>query len=238
MHSTADDSLVFFIEGLSSLSSPRQGVRGAMSEALKWPPRSLIEVSFLNGDIERQRLVREAAREWMRYANVTFAFRNEPDAGAIRVAFSPPGVCSSFVGTACEVIARSKATLCLGASLVPAPGQSEEEARERFFGYALHEFGHALGLIHEHQQPASGIQWDRDAVIAALSGPPNNWSLEVIERNVFQQIEVSMANHTVFDPDSIMVYPIPAAWTLDGYSVKANRRLSALDKQFIAAQYP
>ncbi len=30
----------------------------------------------------------------------------------------------------------------------------------------LHEFGHALGLIHEHQSPfKGGFEWDRDEVI-------------------------------------------------------------------------
>ena len=33
----------------------------------------------------------------------------------------------------------------------------------------LHEFGHALGLAHEHQNPAitSTIRWDETAVIAS-----------------------------------------------------------------------
>jgi len=30
-------------------------------------------------------------------------------------------------------------------------------------GTVLHEFGHALGLIHEHQNPASGgFKWNRE----------------------------------------------------------------------------
>jgi len=27
-------------------------------------------------------------------------------------------------------------------------------------GTAAHEFGHAIGLAHEHQNPAGGIQWN------------------------------------------------------------------------------
>lgn len=34
-----------------------------------------------------------------------------------------------------------------------------------------HEFGHAVGLIHEHQNPEGGVPWSRDAVVADLSGP-------------------------------------------------------------------
>ena len=39
-------------------------------------------------------------------------------------------------------------------------------------GTILHKFGHTLGLIHEHQSPASGgFQWNREEVIKCLSGP-------------------------------------------------------------------
>ena len=40
-------------------------------------------------------------------------------------------------------------------------------------GTILHEFGHALGLIHEHQSPASGgFEWDREEVLSPLL---NGW---------------------------------------------------------------
>ncbi len=51
----------------------------------------------------------------------------------------------------------------------------------------LHEFGHTLGLIHEHQNPNRPINWNRAAVIADLSGPPNNWDEETIENNIFKR---------------------------------------------------
>jgi hypothetical protein len=60
----------------------------------------------------------------------------------------------------------------------------------------LHEFGHALGLVHEHQHPAGGIQWNRPQVLRDLSGPPNNWPLDVIEQNVFKPFEEGLTNHT------------------------------------------
>ncbi len=30
----------------------------------------------------------------------------------------------------------------------------------------IHEFGHALGCVHEHSSPAATIPWNRDAVYA------------------------------------------------------------------------
>jgi len=35
-----------------------------------------------------------------------------------------------------------------------------------------------------------------------------------------------------------MMYPIPASWTTDGFSVGLNTGLSTTDKTFIAEAYP
>ncbi len=42
-------------------------------------------------------------------------------------------------------------------------------------GTAAHEFGHAIGLAHEHQNPAGGIQWNEEVVIRELAKSPNFW---------------------------------------------------------------
>ena len=43
------------------------------------------------------------------------------------------------------------------------PDSDDDELRR----VVLHEFGHALGLIHEHQNPEGGIEWNEPAVKAA-----------------------------------------------------------------------
>jgi hypothetical protein len=109
----------------------------------------------------------------------------------------------------------------------------EDELR----GVVLHEFGHALGLIHEHQDPVAAIQWNRAAVIQELSGPPNNWSVEQIEFNVLTPAAPDDVDATPLDPKSIMMYPIPASWTMNGFSTGTNTDLSDLDRKFIRKQY-
>jgi len=74
-------------------------------------------------------------------------------------------------------------------------------------GTVLHEFGHALGLIHEHQSPArGGFEWNREEVIKSLSGPPNNWDLDTIEHNTFAKYDESQITMTEYDSKSIMHY--------------------------------
>jgi hypothetical protein len=96
-----------------------------------------------------------------------------------------------------------------------------------------------MGLIHEHQNPKEGIRWNRDAVIRDLSGPPNNWNAATIENNIFKKYQPGEVDATALDPKSIMMYPIPAAWTENGYfSTGMNAELSSTDKSFIFAAYP
>jgi hypothetical protein len=40
----------------------------------------------------------------------------------------------------------------------------------------LHEFGHALGAIHEHQHPAAGIPWDKPKVYEYYAR--QHWSID------------------------------------------------------------
>ena len=37
---------------------------------------------------------------------------------------------------------------------------NDSTSEEEFARSILHEFGHALGMLHEHQSPANGIPWD------------------------------------------------------------------------------
>ena len=80
----------------------------------------------------------------------------------------------------------------------------------------LHEFGHAIGLIHEHQNPKGGVNWNKVAVKHDLRGPPNYWNDVTIENNIFRFYPEKDVIATKVDPQSIMMYPIPKSWTLMG----------------------
>ena len=56
-------------------------------------------------------------------------------------------------------------------------------------------------------------------------------------RGEVQAVDPADVNATAMDPKSIMIYPIPAAWTLDGFSAGFNSDLSEKDKKFIRKQY-
>ena len=59
-----------------------------------------------------------------------------------------------------------------------------------------------------------------------------------MDNNVFYRYEAGTTNHSEFDPESIMVYPILKEFTTNGVEIPWRTQLSAMDKQWIANVYP
>ncbi len=196
-----------------------------------WRAGDAISISFLDGDKRLKARVEQAARQWVgpAMANLDFVFQKKTDS-LIRISFKSRGSWSA-VGTTCKNVDKSKPTMNLGW----LSASTEDEEVERV---VLHEFGHALGLIHEHQHPKGKIKWNEAQVASDLAGPPQFWTTEQIQRNMFQAFTAKLTNFSKFDKDSIMLYPIPAKWTTNGFSTPPNRKLSNTDIAFIRALYP
>lgn len=184
-----------------------------------WVNGSNLRVRFMGGTPAQQALAKEQAQWWTQHANLTFEFNNAPDA-EIRITFDDEDGAWSFIGTDCQSIPRNQPTMNLG-----------------FLdgGTAAHEFGHAIGLAHEHQNPAGGIEWNEEVVIRDLMGAPNEWTIEQIRHNVLNKYSADQIRGTKFDQDSIMLYFFPDTWVKSGKGTKANEVLSELDKAFIAS---
>lgn len=206
--------------------------KAALLNEFRWQPGTQVSVAFLEGDSGLQSRVAGVAQEWTgpQMANVELKFVDSSDAD-VRIAFQQGNGSWSYLGTMCQQRPASEPTMNYGWL---TPDSDDGELRR----VVLHEFGHALGLIHEHQNPNRPISWNRAAVIADLSGPPNNWDEVTIENNMFKHYDADELSSTPVDSQSIMMYPIPAAWTTDGFSAGMNRELSQTDKGFIRNAYP
>ncbi len=201
-------------------------------KAKEWETGQTIRVKFLNGNNFVQSKVRQYAVEWENYANLKFEWVSSGSAN-IKIGFREGQFADeagswSYLGTDSNNHAHS----------MHFGWFDNNTTDDEFRRTTIHEFGHALGLIHEHQNPVAGINWDRDAVYAYYAGPPNNWTRAQVDNNLFRRYEANISNYSVYDSKSIMHYPIPAEHTTDGVAVGRNTQLSATDKSFIASIYP
>jgi hypothetical protein len=207
------------------------GVASAAVEKLKlWENGKTLRVRYLDGDPAVQAKVTAVAKEWEDVANLTLDFVTS-GAAEIRISFLDRGFSWSTVGTDALTVPRTQPTMNYG-WLTPTTSNREYDR------VVLHEFGHALGMIHEHQNPAAQgqIPWDKPKVYAYYA--QQGWSEADVDFNIFDVYDEDATNFTEYDPTSIMQYAIPDSLTVGSFSVGWNTALSDTDREFMERQYP
>lgn len=211
----------------------KRSARLALMRGKFWQVGQTINCKFMEGTVTQQLRTEEIAHEWEQYANIKFRFASSGDT-EIRIAFQQGQGSWSAVGTDALVT-----------DLFPADGPTmnfgwltDDTDMTEWRRVVLHEFGHALGAIHEHQSPSEGLDWNTAVVYDCYGGPPNNWSREQVDQNVLSHYSKEQTNLTSFDRDSIMLYSFPGELFVNGQSTPFNTELSQLDKAFMKRQYP
>ena len=212
---------------------PHHVARMALQASKKWGAGAIVDCRFLDGAPKWRKWVEEIAHKWERYANVRFRFVTSGDA-PIRISFYADDGSWSAVGKDAlntRYFSPREATMNFGWI------RDDTSAAERQ-RVVLHEFGHALGCIHEHEGPKFTRKWNRELVLKVFAGPPNYWSRADIEANVLHKYGPRGIRSTVYDPKSIMLYAFDAALFTDGLGpTNENGRLSALDRKMIVEMY-
>ena len=206
--------------------------RGAVLADAKWPKGSQIKISFLDGDSGLQTRVKAVAEQWITRtdADLTFTWLNDPGAGDIRISFARKGSWSLLGRYAQSRTDKSEPTMNFG-WLTPTTNDLE------YSRVVLHEFGHTLGCIHEHERPDNGIPWDKPKVYAYYK-QTDGWSKEEVDEQVFSKYDISQIRTNKLDKKSIMMYPVPETLSKGDFSIGWNNGLSDADKKFIAKLYP
>lgn len=196
-----------------------------------WPQRSTLKIRFLSGT------TRQKTQAWQRFqqidelVNLTFV-QVTSGPSDIRVRFDLDKGHWSYVGIASRQIASNAATMNLG--LVAGVFGDFADEWDRV---TLHEMLHALGFEHEHQHPAAGIPWDK-AKVYAFYAQTQGWNKRQVDFQVLRRYTGDQFHGSAFDRQSIMLYPVTAEHTTNGFSVGWNRKLSATDIAFIKSVYP
>ena len=217
-------------------------LRAAFLKAAIWPQQSVLKVGFV-----RDNNYSKAKADWVRDSvekylvpliNLSFSWDYQPVQNAqIRITFDSSHGAYSAVGT--EALSTdSQETMNLGWLDTANEGDYDFPEAKGMATVVVHEFGHALGMIHEHNREDAALPWNCQAVYDWLSGPPNNWSKDIIDGNVFQPVSMSELNSSEYDAKSIMHYWFPQKFFVEKVDLPQNIVLSVLDKVWLAKTYP
>jgi hypothetical protein len=147
-------------------------------------------------------------------------FKFTEDRGDIHIGFNPDIGSSSLVGTDCKY----ESGITMNFAWIDV-------------GTIMHEFGHALGMIHEHQNPKGNlIEWDKDKVYLWAENK-QGWDKDKTDRNIIDRYSLDQLNASNFDPNSIMLYFFPASLTKNNKGTSMNQTLSVEDARYIHSIY-
>ncbi|PJR11202.1 hypothetical protein CDD79_06540 [Raoultella ornithinolytica] len=246
------------------------------SRGLAWTKKRIITVAFNGGSDELYKLIEQAANEWTAVGGqLSFSFKD--DAGKyrhwtrddkfpmanIRIAFDNTGYWS-LLGVLAQNVDPGDQTMNFDGFQYDLQkyfhGQNAAEWRASYaHTTVLHEFGHALGLSHEHFNPQCQTDLKMDTIITYLMGPPNNWSQEQARFNMdakyyakilAQQagpLESKLMSSPTADRSSVMLYVFPVSYYKSGdksvckpsgdHGQDWPTMLSEGDKQFYRSNY-
>jgi len=232
----------------SSVASTNPRARMANARGYLFKPGRVLTVAFKGGDYELHKDIARWAKTWEKYANLKFDFghdkdkqqfrrwsrRNKQKKADIRISFESTKENSGYwsaIGNDIDWEAN-------GEPFYPAniPTMNFEDLRSRKKSkqraFVLHEFGHAMGFLHEHQSPSGkcnkefrwedeegytptfnktdGYVRDKDGlspgIFRVMEGKPYLWTRQQIKDNMLMQKRDYAFPRAKFDSKSIMKY--------------------------------
>lgn len=205
-----------------------------------WRPGSTLKVCFFaDRSSERQRrFLAETASIWVEGTSLSLDFGQPSQFNLcgpnedfnIRVTFDTNVRSFSVIGSDTRLEPQSSPTMNI---------RSSESSGSALRSTILHEFGHALGLRHEHQHPRGGCgdEWNW----AELERRLTQLSADEI-KSYFGSYTERRLSFVSYDSASIMHYSFPAEFYVGGASnrcfIPKPTGLSEGDRQRITQLYP
>lgn len=218
--------------------SGHRNKRGVGEHTKFWNPGRTLKILVFKYDEHSLEAVKNGALKWLPYINLKFEFleideedlyNSEEFLGDIRINFQPlfNNSGSSKIGTDALTGSPHDASMYLGADF----------SSPHYEWTVTHEFGHALGLYHEHQHPDANIPWDLEKTYDHYARAVG-FSRQDVDTNVLPLERVPDRTYTPYDRQSVMHYDVLNALTIGDWQQTASRRISEGDIALIKKAYP
>ncbi len=206
---------------------PIRPTRGIASPEYLWPQNSTLNISLFDMSDKAKDYIKENINVWQPYTNLKFNFIATND-GDIRISGKEDDSGDwSNVGTEAKYSPMDQPTMHI--NLVGRTASTLNSV-------IRHEFGHALGLLHEHQHPDHTIQWKNKELLEETAKLGVNEA--DTNANILTAFERSATTTSTYDQKSIMHYYVQPGLTTDNLGVAFTEELSEGDKAFMTSLYP
>ena len=186
----------------------------------RFEPGEPIRVCFFEGSVQLRKRIATVANRWAEVSETSLKLDfGDPAAprlcssrefNHIRVGFRYKGYWSMVGRESVELVPQNEQSMNFARFNINPPGDA------RFERLVLHEFGHALGLYHEHQNEIARCdqEYNWTVVESELQGDPNFWTPEQVTHNM--RPKPGQGEPGPFDVKSIMIYAFPSKFYVKG----------------------
>ena len=217
-----------------------------------WPNGKKIKVAFMKQSFtfegqkhedtgytsKKARWVQDTIEKYIvPIANLSFEWDVSLRESDVRISFIKELGSFSYLGTQSLEQDKSSITMNLGWTDQDV-GSSDDPMLAGTGVVIVHEFGHLLGMIHEHSRADAKLDWNKPVVYEELGAPPNNWDHAMCDAQIFKQYALSSFNGSVYDSHSVMHYVFPNKFFKNAPSLVPAHGLSDLDIVWINKKYP
>lgn len=251
---------------LSSINQELSKLKSAFIVRSLWNPKvfPVLKIAFLDGNDHQKEWVRQVIDKNLAplISKIRLEWNAPVEESHIRISFGIPNQAWSMIGSDALQVPKNQPTMNLG--WLDDDIQYDVPELKGTGMVVLHEFGHAMGMIHEHQNPKGNpIVWNKPVVYEELART-NGWNKQLVDRNVFQKygdyelcqqakeeediikrkLEIQnycqgeLVNGSEYDPESVMHYFFPARWIKEGpKKLLVNETFSKTDKKWLRKYY-